>query len=392
MPQSDLLKGLPVLVVDDNATNRRVLTEMLKSWRMKPTTAPDGPRALAALDRAAKENRAFPVMILDAHMPKMDGFDLARQVRQSSRDSKAKMIMLTSAGSDDQERSQKMKVNACLTKPVRQSQLLETLVAVVGPQRKDTPQAIVRVANGAGRHLRILVAEDNPVNRQLMVQLLKRKGHSVDVVENGKMALAAMGRESFDLVMMDVQMPVMGGIETTAAIRDRERSVGGHVPIIATTAHAMAGDRDRFLQSGMDAYLAKPIQAQELYDVIEKLTGTTGTVDEAALLDGVGGDAPLLVSLIDVFLSDYPRLFERLRRAISAQRVDGFRQAAHALKGSIGNFGQTRAYHAACELDLKAKSGSLRGADKAFAQLKSEMVPFKKSLKEIRDRTLQQQS
>jgi CheY-like chemotaxis protein len=180
----------------------------------------------------------------------------------------------------------------------------------------------------------------------------------------------------------------MGGLETTAIIRARERSSGGHVPIIATTAHAMAGDRQRFLQSGMDAYLSKPIQAQELYGLIDQLTVSSGGVDDAALLDGVGGEASLLVNLIDVFLDDCPRLLARIRRAISQQRVESFRQATHAFKGSISNFGQTRAYEAVRRLEAKGKTSSLRGAEKAFLRLKEEMAPFQQSLKDLRARTL----
>jgi HPt (histidine-containing phosphotransfer) domain-containing protein len=150
----------------------------------------------------------------------------------------------------------------------------------------------------------------------------------------------------------------------------------------------MAGDRERILQSGIDAYLAKPIQAPELYGLIEELTDSSSDVDEAALLDGVGGEPALLVNLIDVFLEDYPRLSARIRRAISTQSLESFRQATHALKGSIGNFGRTRAYEAACQLDSRGRAGSLRGVDKAFTRLKTEMVPFRRSLNDLRKRAL----
>jgi PAS domain S-box-containing protein len=377
------LADIPVLVVDDNATNRSVLSEMLKGWRMKPTAAASGPRALAAVKRAVESKRPFPVLIIDAHMPKMDGFELAKQLRNSDQSQKMKVIMLTSAGGKDQERSRKVRVNACLNKPIRQSQLLQTLLSLVNVKAEQRT-ADKRKLENVKRSLRILVAEDNPVNRQLMLQLLRRKGHSVEVVENGRAALEAMDRNHFDLVAMDVQMPVMGGCEAAETIRAREKSSGEHVPIIATTAHAMAGDRARILKSGMDAYLAKPIQAEELYKLIQELTGSPPDVDAKALLDGVGGEPSLLANLIGVFLEDYPRLTTKIRRALSTRNAQAFRQAAHALKGSIGNFGRTRAYEAACQLDSKGNAGSLRGAEKAFARLKEEMIPFRQSLIELK--------
>jgi CheY-like chemotaxis protein len=382
------LAEVPVLVVDDNATNRRVLTEMLEGWRMKPVAAATGQSALAALKRATDKNSPFPVLIIDAHMPKMDGFQLASRVRQSARTTATKLIMLTSAGGNDQQRSRKLRVNACLNKPIRQSQLLQTLLSLLNGAAQKTSTS-EKNSPSAARPLRILVAEDNPVNIELMEQLLRRKGHWVEVVENGREALNAMERKQFDLVLMDVQMPVMGGLEAAASIRSLERSSGGHVPIIGTTAHAAASDRERVLQSGMDAYLAKPIQAQDLYAWIEQLTASSSDVDEAALLDGVGGEAALLVNLVDVFLDVYPRLLTRIRRAITMRRVESFRQATHALKGSISNFGRTRAYDAACRLDARGKTGSLRGAEKAFTRLKEELIPFRQSLKDLKSRTSQ---
>ena len=379
------LQDLPVLIVDDNATNRRALAEILKAWKMKPTVVSDGTRALTALSNATQKGNPFSILIIDAHMPKMDGFELVRRIGKTRKASKTKVIMLTSAGKpDDEQASRKLKVSACITKPIRQSQLLQTLTSVLSPASEKPSQKPTKKPETKEGRLRVLVAEDNPVNQELMVHLLKKRGYRVVVTENGKEALDAIDRYGFDLVLLDLQMPVMGGLEVAAAVREQEQTSGKHLPLVAITAHAMATDRDRALQSGMDAYLAKPIQIEELYQTIERLTGPRG-LNAATLLDGLGGDASLLAHLIDVFLTDYPRLFARIRRAISAQRLDGFQQAAHALKGSISNFGNTDAYQAACDLDAKGKTGSLRGAGKAFAQLKTEMIPFTQSLKDLRE-------
>jgi CheY-like chemotaxis protein/HPt (histidine-containing phosphotransfer) domain-containing protein len=252
------------------------------------------------------------------------------------------------------------------------------------PAAGTRPRREGRRQRRVARPLRVLVADDNAVSRELMVRLLRRRGHSVKAVDNGKAALAHLHRSRYDVVMTDIQMPGLGGLEVTAAIRERERSSGGRVWIIATTAHAMAGDRERGLQSGMDAYLTKPIQPQQLYETLDRLAAGPGSLDEAALLEGLGGDPQLLSKLITVFLDDYPRVLARIQRSVSAGRAEAFRQATHAFKGSISNFGPSRAYDAARELESKGKTRTLRGAARALATLKTEMRPFAESLKAMR--------
>jgi PAS domain S-box-containing protein len=380
------LAGLPVLIVDDNATNRRIITEMLRNWRMKPASAADGSRALAAMHRAAEKDRPFPVVIIDAHMPKMDGFELAKRITELPQRTKAKLIMLTSTGRNgDRARSRRAHVNAYLSKPVKQSDLLNTIAAVLSRAHQSPAQYAGR-SHTAGFPLRILVAEDNAVNRELMIHLLSKRGYAVEVVGNGKAALEALEDATFDAVLMDIQMPIAGGFEVTAAIRQREQLTGRHLPIIAITAHALASDQERALQGGMDAYLVKPIQARQLYESIERLTSTGQIVDEAAVLDGLGGNRHLLVKLIDVFLDDCPRLLARVQRSVRTKHRESLQQAAHALKGSIGNFGPSRALDAIRDLELKSKGSSLRGANRAFTALKKEMTPFRQSLRELRRR------
>jgi signal transduction histidine kinase/DNA-binding response OmpR family regulator len=267
------VRGLPVLVVDDNETNRRILEEMLLRWGMQPVLAKGGRHALALLERSHEEARPFALVLLDAQMPEMDGFGVAEAIRQNPGLAECPIVMLTSAGlRGDANRCRELRIDGYLSKPIRQSDLLEAIKAVLGAQaRKPESRALVTLHSlrESRRCLRILLAEDNPVNQFLAARVLQKRGHAVVLAENGKIALAAMEEQSFDLILMDVQMPEMDGIETTAAIRKGEQLSRKHVPIIAMTAHAMVGDKERCLQAGMDSYVSKPIQPEELFAIIE---------------------------------------------------------------------------------------------------------------------------
>ncbi|HSD66994.1 MAG TPA: response regulator, partial [Vicinamibacteria bacterium] len=262
------LRGLRVLVVDDNATNRRILEEVLNQWRMRPTVVASAPAALEAMEAAAVAGRPYPVVLLDASMPVMDGFSLAAKIQQSPRLAGASIMMLSSgARPGDRARCFELGISAYLTKPVKQSDLMDTIAGVFA-SRRGGPTARPRTAPASPaegrRRLRVLVAEDNAVNQEVAVGMLERAGHEATVAGNGREVLALLEREAFDVVLMDVQMPELDGLETTAAIRERERAAGGHLPIVALTAHAMKGDAERCLAAGMDAYLAKPLHPRAL--------------------------------------------------------------------------------------------------------------------------------
>jgi two-component system sensor histidine kinase/response regulator len=269
------LFNLAVLVVDDNATNRRILEGMLLNWKMRPTVADGARAALNALEQAQDAGEPFPLVLLDAQMPDMDGFALAERIKQNPELAGAVIMMLTSAGQrGDAVRCRELGIAAYLTKPIKQSELLEAIRATLGarPQKEARPMLITRHSLREGRQrLRILLAEDNSVNQVLAVRLLEKWGHRVTVASDGRQAVAALERQQFDLVLMDVQMPEMDGFEATAVIREREKTTGSHVPIIAMTAHTMKGDQERCLAAGMDAYLSKPIQARDLFDAFEAL-------------------------------------------------------------------------------------------------------------------------
>jgi len=272
----EILRGVKVLVVDDNSTNRRILEGMLKRWDMNSTPVQDGEEALAQLSAARQGGDPYGLILTDMHMPNMDGFALIERIRQKPELATATIMMLTSAGHrGDAARCQELGVAAYLLKPIRQSELREAIARVLGAREQDGAIPLLtrfslQDAREPSAFFRVLVAEDNPVNQRLIVRLLEKRRHHVVVVDNGREALEILGRESFDLVLMDVQMPEMDGMEATAAIREKEKNAGVHQWIVALTAHAMKGDRERCLAAGMDGYLTKPIRPPELDQILEE--------------------------------------------------------------------------------------------------------------------------
>jgi CheY-like chemotaxis protein len=274
-------------VVDDNATNRRILEDILTLWGMRPTLVDGGLAAIAALDRALAAGKPFPLAIIDFQMPDLDGFGLAGRIKARPELGTTMIMMLSSVGNQgDGARCRELGVASYLTKPVRQSLLLEAMLSVLATKERPLAQPVVvtrHTINEAHRSLRILVAEDNAVNRLLVTALLTKRGYTVLTAVNGREALAAVTRDVFDIVLMDVQMPEMDGLEATAAIRKLETVTGTHVPIIALTAHAMKGDREICLAAGMDEYLSKPINAEQLFALVEAMTGARGTVSPVVI-------------------------------------------------------------------------------------------------------------
>jgi len=273
---AEVLRGVKVLVVDDNRTNRRILQGMLKQWEMKALAVESGELALTQLSEGREAGEPYRLIVTDMHMPKMNGFELVEQIRKKPELSTATIMMLTSAGHQgDAARCKELGVAAYLLKPIRQSELREAIGRVLGADKPEGAIPLItryslQDAREPGSSLRVLVAEDNTVNQRLVVRLLEKRGHRVVVAANGFEALAALKKETFDLVLMDVQMPDMDGMEATAAIREEEKASGEHQMVIALTAHAMKGDREKCLSAGMDGYLTKPIRPQELDEVLEE--------------------------------------------------------------------------------------------------------------------------
>jgi PAS domain S-box-containing protein len=386
----ETLQDLRVLVVDDNETNCLILAEMLSSWHMKPTTVGDGQEALTEMTRAANDGEPFRLALLDGMMPRMDGFALAEQIRRTPALGGTSLIMLSSAGNlEDGTRCHALGIDHCLIKPVKQSEILDSIVATLGVAMAEElpPQPTMEECRDHISPLRILLAEDGLVNQKVAVSLLEQRGHEVRVVNNGQEALAALDQESFDVILMDVQMPAMDGLEATALIRQKEEGTGLHTPIIATTAHAMKGDRERCLAAGMDGYIAKPIRAKDLYAAVEAIVaGARGspsqdrgrtqdqeTIDWGQVLEQTGGSVETLRELVALFAVECPKLMRRMQDAITNNAPSELQQAAHTLKGSLQIFGVKRPATAAFRLETLGRDRNLAGAEEAWSALVREI-------------------
>jgi two-component system sensor histidine kinase/response regulator len=381
--QDPLLAGLPVLVVDDNPINRRILHEQLTRWNMTPTVVDSGRAALEALAEAATAGRPFLLVVLDANMPDMDGFAVADQITHRPELAGTTIVMLTSSGQfGDRARCDEVGISAYLSKPARGADLLEAIIGALKRSSRVvvTPPSPIAPAT-ATRPLKVLLAEDNVVNQQVAVGLLTKRGHQVTVTSNGRQALEAIERDTFDVALMDLQMPEMGGFEAAAAIRFRERQTGGHLRIIAMTAHAMSGDRQRCLVAGMDDYLAKPIDRHMLFAVVEQEGAVPADVSDAPppnvfnpvdLLARLGGDEQLFARVVDLFLEDCPARLTAVKEAVDARSPERIRTEAHALKGAAANLSVSELVEALRMLEQIGAEGRVEAAGAAWEQLSVE--------------------
>jgi PAS domain S-box-containing protein len=384
------IQGMPVLVVDDNATNRRILEEILEHWQMKPTSAESGPQALEILLQAARSGEPIPLALLDVQMPGMDGYMLAERIRQQPEITGTTLLVLTSsAQSGESARRQELKINGLLNKPIKQADLWKAIMSALGMPLSAEARAEPPPEQTAPRTrpLRVLLAEDNLVNQKLAVRLLERRGHQVVVANNGREAIDLLKRQPFDVILMDVQMPEMDGYEATTLIRREEQRTGAHIPILAMTAYAMKGDRERCLAVGMDGYVSKPVRAKELFESIEGIQATPGQasslppghyraegiLDEAEALHRLGEDRQLLRELAEVFLGECPSLLDTIRNAIANGDAVRLRIAAHSLKGAIDNFVAQAAYQSALRLEMIGRDGNLAEAEQACTKLLTEI-------------------
>jgi CheY-like chemotaxis protein len=398
------LQELPVLIVDDNATNRRILEELLTHWGLQPTVADSGQAALAALQKAVENGGAFPLVLLDAHMPFMDGFTVAERIKQNPALAGATIMMLTSGGHPgDAARCRELGITSYLTKPIKQSDLLNAIFSALYSSVTEANTSSLPLQPVAPKNpltLPLLLVEDNIVNQRLALRMLRKRGYAVVVANNGQEALAALAREKFALILMDVQMPVMDGFAVTAVIRQQEQSTGGHIPIVALTAHAMNGDRERCLAAGMDAYLSKPFQAQQLCQVIESLVPSLppstqteandeslpeAVFDQRAVLERVEGDVELLREIVGLFFKETPELLSTIRESIARRDSIALEHAAHSLKGTVSSFGARAAREAALRLEVVGRSGDLTYVEPACAELEKEIASLTQALTDFRE-------
>ena len=381
---------LDVLIIDDNEVNRRILEAQVKRWGMTATVVANGPDGLAALTAAAHTSRPFGLILLDAQMPDMDGFGVAAMVGKHPELADATIMMLSSSGdSTDQARCAALGISACLTKPVYAADLLLAIQRAVGavpsaPARPPTPIAGGFALAPTGPRARVLLVEDNVVNQRVAAGLLTRRGHHVTVAGDGRVALEMIERETFDVVLMDLQMPVLGGLDATLALRARERDTGSHVRVVAMTAHAMIGDRERCLAAGMDGYLSKPIDPAALFAVVEQtgvgaapavppLAGPAPRTFAAdALMRRLSGDHELMADVLRLFREDLPVRLAAIEQAVTSGDAPLLRAAAHALKGSAANLSAIALFESANALEAMAAGSNLAGVEALWLRLKGE--------------------
>jgi two-component system sensor histidine kinase/response regulator len=403
---TEALVGLRVLVVDDNETNQLILREMLASWEMEPTTVSNAETALRELYRAQESGQPHQVVLTDVHMPGIDGFQLTQRIKEVPDLGGTVILMLTSGdGPGDIDRCRSVGGSAHLLKPVKQSELFDAIIASLG-----IVQQVERFSNDAlpdpaeMRPLRILLAEDSYPNQRLAVGLLSKWGHQITVVNNGREAVAALDGGSFDLVLMDVQMPEMDGYQATAVIREREGRTRGHIPIVAMTAHAMKGDREECLAAGMDGYVAKPIRRGELQQVLKEVLDDESTTisaahrkvpDGAAILSPLNwehalatteGDSDLLKQVLTSFIEESPLLLDQMHQALRDADPRALRRAAHTLKGGLQILGHTRARELAECLEEPEKCDQSDASRQMVEALREELNAI---LSEMRQHTWQ---
>jgi two-component system sensor histidine kinase/response regulator len=370
-----VLVDLPVLIVDDNDVNRRIFHEILTRWQMRSTAVDSGEAALVALTDARRRGVPYSLVLLDSQMPGMDGFAVAARMMERSDLRGATIMMLTSADQfGDSTRCRELGIREYLMKPIRQADLFEAICRTLqaqlpAPAAAPTTQA---AAVTSARCVRILLAEDNVVNQRVAAGLLTRRGHTVDIASNGLEALAALERATYDVVLMDIQMPEMGGVEATHAIREREAGTGQHTRIVAMTAHAMAGDRERYLAQGMDGYVSKPIDPATLFAMVETSPAPDRTASSPSTTEPISiedmrrrlyDDDELISEVVATFLEDCPVRLADIEAAVSNRDYHAIRATAHALKGAAGNLSAHPVAECAEALERLAQE---RGVDPAL--------------------------
>ncbi len=429
------LRGVRVLVVDDNATNRRVFTRMLEGFGCQVTAVPSGMEVMPALFRGLLTNEPFHLVLVDMMMPVMDGEETLRAIRHETLTQDIKVVVLTSMGRRNElNRVNEMGCSGYLLKPIRQSQLRETLEMVLGSKRGDARRADGRRRTGRitgsfarrlkARSLRILLAEDNEINQKMTLALLSRQGHKVDLVKNGVEAVEAVRRATYDMILMDVQMPEMDGFTASQAIRKLEEEGAlevSHVPIIAMTAHALHGDRQRCLLAGMDDYVAKPLDPRKFFQTIERwarvsapittgelksldvqpdpveagtpedptdfsqaeqfpgepVSDPTTPLDIEKALNRFGGDQDFYYNLLNDFLRSLPTRLAEMRAALESGDGNMLSYLAHNLKGASANFGAWQMAHLSAQLDACCQAGDLNDGQRLLSEVEMAVERLK---------------
>lgn len=404
-------RGMRLLIIDDNSTKRSILCRLARRWQMQPEEADSGAEGLRKLQESFLSGRPYRLVVLDQQMPEMDGLEVASRIREQAGMADVAIIMVTSARhSSIVTKGRELGVGACLMKPVRPTDFRLAIRKVLGKAEAEVSRPAVPTREAATVFpLDILLAEDNTVNQKLAITLLKKAGHRVTLAVTGAEAVKQWQEGDFDLILMDVQMPEMDGLEATKEIRAQERMKGTHVPIVAMTAHTMIGDRERCLQAGMDDYISKPIHRPDLLGVLARQgAGRSGgraepkvegkntsemaaneVMDKSELLNRLDGDEQLLGELIEMFFAEAGPLLEKVQEAITSRDASALDRAAHKLKGTVSIFGSRSATQAAQALEGMGHDRNLENAGEAFRELTQRMEALGKSLSDLREERIQ---
>lgn len=390
------LQDIAILVVDDNETNRKIMDDTLRAWGMKTFLAENAEEAIGLLRAMAVAGQPIPVVVTDVNMPDHDGYDLSSWIREDPNLQKTKICLMTSGGRHGESNLRKqLRIDAHLLKPIKQSDLYEAFASMLSlvSIRKEIKKKETELEKSVGQ-LRILLAEDNVVNQRLAVALLEKHGHSVVVAGNGREAVDTFAGNEFDAVLMDIQMPELDGIEATKKIREIEVELAKRTPIIAMTAHAMAGDRERFLDAGMDDYIPKPIRVARLIEALglavgEEPSTVSSTIKQQSphlvnwnhAFETVAGDKELLVELINVFINERDVMLSEIQTAIHSSDSKELRRSAHAFKGALFHLGADQIAEIAAQLESKGQNGVFENSQSIFDQLKKQSQLLTSELK-----------
>lgn len=390
------LENKLVLVVDDNSTNRRILKEMLGNWRMNSIIVESAPAALIELRKAVDENKPIDLALLDVNMPDMDGYMLAELIKNNPDFSDIPVIMLTSSvRGGDASRRKSLGISAYIMKPVKQSTLLDTIMNVLG-KSIDTEIPLKQLPHKLPKSFNILLVEDNPVNRKFIKYLFRKEYCDIKTAVHGKQALDFLLKEEFDLIFMDVQMPIMDGFEAVKKIRENEKKTGKHIPIIAMTAHTMKGDREKCFSAGMDGYVSKPINKEQLFQVMDDVLSSKFNrrleilkIDEDSdssmvndkFLSRFYNDIDFLKEIITIFMEDSQKLSVQIKKSINEKNAKLLRRTAHTLKSTTATFKAETAWKLAEKLEDMGEKSDFTLAMETYENLENELEKLKKVLK-----------
>jgi CheY-like chemotaxis protein len=384
------LQGKRVLVTDDNQVNRELLARLLPKWGMLPVLTKDGFEALAVFADSVNQKQPFSLVLLDRNMPGMHGYEVAERIRRAVPENGPAILILTSSPvASDAERARKLGISRQLSKPLRRAALLEAIQQALGGHAYSAPHASDAPTNSE-RRLSLLLVEDNAVNQKLGLRMLENMGHSVTLAVNGQQAVKFAQSATFDLIIMDIQMPVLSGIDATHAIREWEKGRGRRTPIIAMTAHAMTGDAEKFLAAGMDGYISKPVQSGVLRAEIDRLTHSRlsvkgedmktppqvspgSIVDLQELLARVDNDRELLFDLFSIFKDEFPTHLRSLEGAVIRKDAMEAARVSHILKGMLLNLAVSKAAASIARLEQVARAGQTAAFQEAFASFTADV-------------------